>query len=75
MDPNSIQQRMNQIQQDESFSGVLGKLLSGKSGYKPVIEKKYIQPICPNCQYKLDDTFKFCPECGTKVEKPVVAAH
>ena len=75
MDPNSIQQRMNQIQQDESFSGVLGKLLSGKSGYKPVIEKKYIQPICENCQYKLEDTFKFCPECGAKVEKTASISH
>ena len=71
MDPNSMQQRMTQIQQYESFSGVLGKLLSGKSGYKPVIEKKFVPIICVNCQKILEDTFKFCPECGTKVEKKV----
>jgi Zn finger protein HypA/HybF involved in hydrogenase expression len=69
MDAKSIQDRMNQHQQDESFSGVLGKLLSGKSGYKPVIEKKYVQAKCKNCGLLLEESFKFCPECGTKVEK------
>ena len=34
-----MQMRMQEIQQSESFSDVLGKLLSGKAGYKPVIEK------------------------------------
>jgi len=68
MDANSIQDRMNQLQQDESFSGVLGKLLSGRSGYNPVIEKKYVQKRCVNCNLLLEDSFKFCPECGTKIE-------
>jgi len=71
MDPNDIQQRMNEMQSSESFSNVLGKILSGKSGYKPVIEKKHVAVICKSCNKVLDDVAKFCPECGTKVEKPV----
>jgi len=48
---------------------IFGKLISGRSGYIPVQEKR-IEPIfCKNCHLQLSGEEKFCPECGTKVEK------
>lgn len=71
MDANFLQKRMNEIQQTDEFASAFGKLLSGKSNYRPVIEKKQIVLKCKNCGTILDDIEKFCHECGTKVEKPV----
>jgi len=69
VDPNNIQLRMQEIQQSESFSDVLGKLLSGKAGYKPVIEKKQEILMCKTCMTPLlVQKQKFCHECGKKME-------
>ena len=69
MDANFIQKRMNELQNDVGFQNALGKLVSGRSGYKPVIEKKYVPIKCKKCNSIVDDSQKFCHECGTKVEK------
>jgi len=74
MDANSLQKRMNDIQSnsmnDPSFQNALGKLFSGKAGYKPVIETRQIIIQCKNCGKIMEDGQKFCDECGTKVELP-----
>lgn len=70
MDANSLQKRMNEIQQDASFASALGKLMSGRPGYKPVIESKQVIIRCKKCGKIMDDSQKFCDECGAKVEKP-----
>jgi len=74
MDANSIQKRMSEIQSnavnDSSFQDALGKLFSGRAGYKPVIETRQVIIKCKNCGKVLEDTQKFCHECGTKVELP-----
>lgn len=70
MDANSLQHRMQEIQKDASFSNALGKLLSGRPGYKPVIETKQIIAKCKQCGKIMDDSQKFCDECGAKVERP-----
>jgi rRNA maturation endonuclease Nob1 len=70
MDPNSLQKRMNEIQSDASFANALGKLISGRPGYKPVIESKQVIVRCKKCNKIMDDSQKFCDECGTKVERP-----
>ena len=73
MDANYMQQRMNEIQansaNDSAFQNALGKIFSGKSGYKPVIETKQVVIRCKGCSTILDSSEKFCHECGTKVEK------
>ncbi|MEM4153040.1 MAG: hypothetical protein QXK80_02920 [Candidatus Pacearchaeota archaeon] len=48
---------------------IFGKLISGRSGYIPVQEKRVEPLICKNCHFHLSGEEKFCPECGTKVEK------
>jgi len=71
MDANGIQKRMTEIQNnamnDPSFQDALGKLFSGKSGYKPVIETKQVIIKCKNCGKIVEDAQKFCDECGTKI--------
>lgn len=68
-DANFLQERMQEIQKNESFADALGKILSGKSGYKPVIEKKEILLVCKQCRLILDKDWNFCPNCGLKIEK------
>lgn len=69
MDPNFMQQRMDEIQKNDGISDIFSKIVSGKAGYKAVIEKKPMIIKCKNCQTTLDANQKFCHECGTKVEK------
>ncbi len=46
-------------------------LVSGKRGYKAVIERK-VEPLrCTGCNIVLSDNVKFCAECGTKVVLPI----
>ncbi len=47
---------------DEAF----GKLISGRTGYMPVIEKRQEQLICSKCNKMLNGDEKFCPECVQK---------
>lgn len=54
---------------DTAIADAFGKLISGKSGYKAIIEKKPMVIKCKNCNCILDINQKFCHECGTKVEK------
>ena len=73
MDAGGIQKRMSEIQtnsmNDPAFQNALGKLFSGKSGYKPVIETRQVIIRCTGCGKVVEDTQKFCDECGTKVVK------
>jgi len=69
MDANNVQNRMQEIQKDQSFSNALGKILSGKSNYKPVIEMRKIEFRCKHCGTTLEETMKFCHQCGTKAER------
>jgi len=70
MEANYIQERMAEMQKSEELSNIMGKLLSGKSGYKAVIEKKQIRMQCQGCGMIFETPVKFCPECGTKMEQP-----
>lgn len=69
MDPNNIPMRMQEMQQSDAFADVFGKLVSGKSGYKPVIEKKREVLMCKRCMTPLlIQEQKFCHECGMQIE-------
>ncbi|MEK6915020.1 MAG: hypothetical protein AABW89_00565 [Nanoarchaeota archaeon] len=53
----------------DSVAEAFGFLLSGKKGYKTVIERK-VEPLrCSGCNVVLQDGVKFCSECGTRVVK------
>lgn len=68
MDAGSVQKRMDEIQNSEQIQDLFGKLVSGKSGYKAVIDKTKPVPKC-NCGKILEGIEKFCPECGCKIEQ------
>ena len=57
------------LQKNDAIAMAFGKLVSGKAGYKAVIEKKPMVIKCNECCYTLDMSQKFCHECGAKVEK------
>lgn len=59
---------LRQYQDSSEMSAIIGKLVSGKSGYKAVIEKKKEVIKCSQCGKILEGTEKFCPECGNKVK-------
>lgn len=46
---------------------ILGKVLSGRSDYEAIIEeKKEEHKRCKKCNWGLEPSTKFCPECGEK---------
>lgn len=68
VNPNSIQKKMHQLQNSEQIQDLFGKLVSGKSGYKAVIEVNKPVQKCSNCNRILEGEEKFCPECGCKLK-------
>ena len=67
MDASDTQKRMQQIQREESFASAFSQIVSGRPGYKAVIEKKPVKIICRKCGKHLEEGIKFCPDCGTKI--------
>lgn len=58
---------LRQYQDGSAIEDAFGKILSGKSGYKPIIERR-IDPVkCPKCGLVVEGDKKFCPGCGEKV--------
>ena len=70
VDAGSLQRKMNVIQNSDSISDLFGQLVSGKKGYKAVIEKAKAIPKCDKCLTVLEGSEKFCPECGNRVNVP-----
>ena len=61
-----LRDQMDNPKVHEAFSFIL----SGKKGYKAVIERR-VEPVkCSGCNLILKDEAKFCSECGTKVTRP-----
>ncbi len=60
------QKQQEEIQKSDAFLDVFSKVVSGKAGYRSVIEKKKEIIKCIKCGIVLESQ-KFCPECGTKV--------
>ncbi|MCX6741772.1 MAG: zinc-ribbon domain-containing protein [Candidatus Pacearchaeota archaeon] len=59
---------------DKKTQEIFGYLISGKRGYIPVQERRVEIIRCKGCGRQVNDEEKFCPECGTKSEKPAPAA-
>ncbi len=53
---------------DEKTFASFSQLISGKSNYKTIREKKQEPVLCTQCNFKLKGNEKFCPECGNKLE-------
>jgi hypothetical protein len=55
------------LQRSDQFVDVFSKIVSGKAGYRAVVEVKPITTKC-SCGTVLDERQKFCHECGAKNE-------
>jgi uncharacterized OB-fold protein len=64
----SRQKIQEDFQRSDEFVDVFSKIVSGKAGYKAVVEVKPITSKCPGCGTNLDERQKFCHECGAKNE-------
>ena len=59
---------LREYQDETAIMNAYSKLVSGRSNYKSVIERRKDPVKCPNCGKVLEEGTKFCPECGTKIE-------
>ena len=59
---------LRKFQDCDVVAEAFGKIVSGRAGYRAVIEKNRPPTVCPNeqCKVSLTGEEKFCPECGTK---------
>ena len=56
-----------QFNDDKTFSS-FSQLISGKTSYKTIREKKQEPMFCSQCKTQLKGKEKFCPECGNRIE-------
>ncbi|MEM3113390.1 MAG: zinc ribbon domain-containing protein [Candidatus Pacearchaeota archaeon] len=62
---------LRQFQKEGAIDDAFAKLVSGgKVGFKTILEKRE-SIYCPNnaCKRELEPHQKFCPSCGTNIEK------
>ena len=62
---------LRKYQDPDSIRDAFSKIVSGKMGYKAVIERKKIPPKCSKCRRGGDEDQKFCPQCGGKMIIPL----
>ena len=62
---------LRKYEDENSISDAFGALVSGKKGYKTVIERKKPTPKCEKCGRGGDPEQKFCPQCGGKMVIPM----
>lgn len=62
----SRQNEQDEMQRSGAFVDAFSKIVSGKPGYRAVIETKPIVVKCKGCGKNLPEEIKFCPDCGRK---------
>lgn len=62
---------LRKYQDPASIQDAFSAVVSGKKGYKAVIERKKPTPKCIKCGRGGDEGQKFCPHCGGKMAVPI----
>jgi rRNA maturation endonuclease Nob1 len=62
---------LRSLQNDHAVQDAYSLLVSGKKGYKAVIERRKIPPKCVKCGRGGDTDQKFCPQCGGQMKIPL----
>ncbi|GIU68625.1 MAG: hypothetical protein KatS3mg001_475 [Candidatus Pacearchaeota archaeon] len=60
------QKIQEELQRSPEFVDIFSRLVSGKPGYKTVVQVKPLTVKCSGCGIELKKEQKFCHECGTK---------
>lgn len=58
---------LRKYQKPDAIADAYSRVVSGKIGYRAVIERKKILPKCIKCNRGGDDGQKFCSQCGGKM--------
>ncbi|MEM4230463.1 MAG: hypothetical protein QXF25_01120 [Candidatus Pacearchaeota archaeon] len=66
---HELQKKVLSLQNSDEINSIFARMISGKEDYKTIIEMKKEPLKCKKCNNLLYGDEKFCPECGTKVEK------
>ncbi|PIN93516.1 hypothetical protein COU54_02440 [Candidatus Pacearchaeota archaeon CG10_big_fil_rev_8_21_14_0_10_31_24] len=64
---------LRKYQDADAVQDAFSQLVSGKIGYKAVIERKKEMPKCEGCGRGGDEYQKFCPQCGGKMVVPITS--
>ncbi len=62
---------LRKLQSNTAVQDAYSLLVSGKKGYKAVIERRKIPPKCIKCGRGGDEGQKFCPQCGGQMKIPL----
>lgn len=62
---------LRDYQNDDAIQDAFSKIVSGKPGYKAVIEKKAVKPKCSKCGRGGEEEQKFCSQCGGQMKVPL----
>ena len=62
---------LRKFEDPSAIEDAFSRLVSGKVGYKTVIERKKLPPKCSKCGRGGDPEQKFCPQCGGKMVIPI----
>ena len=62
---------LRKLQDENAIQDAYSLLVSGKKGYKAVIERKKIPPKCSKCGRGGDEGQKFCSQCGGEMKVPI----
>lgn len=62
---------LRKFEDPDSIRDAFSRVVSGKVGYKTILERKKIPPKCAKCGRGGDDGQKFCPQCGGKMQVPI----
>ena len=63
---------LRKYQDVNAIQDAFSKIVSGKAGYKAVIERKKIPPKCIKCGRGGDADQKFCAQCGGEMKIPLM---
>ncbi len=62
---------LRKYQDMDAVESAFSALVSGKKGYKTVIERKKPKPKCSKCGRGGEEDQKFCAQCGGKIIIPI----
>ena len=67
MDGFDLTKYQKEGDEQEKIRKIMGKMLSGRSDYEAVVEKREDKQRRCDCGWPIEAGAKFCQECGAKI--------